>query len=260
MAKVEGKTREAFSLGYILNWNYMTINPTELRKLPPPHELLKNSSWLETKEYWNLENDRKNIIANLNKLYPEMKWEELENHVQFVLDFHYGKIDAWMKNRNSSAHLNRPLPSWTKWESIRLHITKVLPFWCNTISNIEDCEVEIYIKDTDWNETLDKCTNFHEMLLENTVKREISISWKILFILSIGKKFSWIKKSIPRSYRVAQYRLSKSLMKYFGLNTDPIYKLKWEKKYETIFKLTANSALINNFQNDSIDTILNGGK
>lgn len=233
----------------------MTINPTDLRKLPPPHELLKNSSWLETKSFRNREEDEINIRFNLKKHFPDIKDNELERHVEFVLSRLYWDLESKLKNPNTFVHLDKPLPEWTKWSDIRIHITWIHFSWENSWI-IKNGEVEIYLKDSLWKEWLIKKTNFHEMLLENTVRNRVSLSWLLLLLMASWKEFSWSTEIIPRSYRVAKTRLSKGLKNFFWLNSDPILRNKWSSKYDLRVRITANILVVDQCSSLSIDSIL----
>ncbi len=233
----------------------MWSNLSEFRKLPPPHELLKNPSWLETKGFWNKEEDEKNIRLNLKLHFPDLNWEELERYVEFVLNRIYGNIEAKLKNPNTFVHLDKPLPDWTKWSDIRIHITWIHFSWENSWI-IKNGEVEIYLKDSLWKEWLIKKTNFHEMLLENTVRNRVSLSWLLLLLMASWKEFSWSTEIIPRSYRVAKTRLSKGLKNFFWLNSDPILRNKWSSKYDLKIKITANILVIDQYSFLSIDSII----
>lgn len=233
----------------------MWSNLSEFRKLPPPHELLKNSSWLETKSFWNTEEDEKNIRMNLKIHFPDLKWEEFEKHVEFVLSRIYGNLESKLKNPNTFVHLDKPLPKWTKWSDIIIYITWLHFDWENSWI-LKDCEVDIYLKDSSWKEWLIKKTNFHEMLLENTVKNRVSLSGLLLLLVATGKEFSWSTETIPRNYRVAKTRLSKDLKNFFWLNSDPIFRDKWSNMYDFKLKITANSVTKNSCSWLLIDSVL----
>ncbi len=229
------------------SWSLLQANISRLPPIPP-HELLKSPSWIETKGFLNEQEERERIIYNLKRHYPDYSDEEIVTLTEIVLDHLYRRLKEDRKNPDSFAFLDIPLPKETTWKDLRIQITGY------DEKNPKNCNVDIYLTNREWKENKIKVTHFHEMQLEDTVLKRVSISGEILFRMCIWEKFIWEEENIPDNYRTAKKRLAEDLRKFFGIPWEPL--IIQDKEYISELSLGVDQNIIENFSRSSIPDLL----
>ena len=186
----------------------------------------------ETKGFWNREDVTRRMADRIKIMHPEFSPEKVNSEAVFSTEMHFQEIKSERKNKKSFAFLDVPLPDNTQWGDI-----KIIFLWYN--KDFKQSKVHIYVKGV-----IRKKTNLHEMGLENTVEDKPSVSWKILFLMSIWSRFVWEGEGrIPLKYTKEKERLADDLKKFFWLNSDPFIEENREYKLEINLSVSQKSLL-----------------
>lgn len=138
--------------------------------------------------------------------HPNMPEENIQNLYEDVIDF----VNLQNNNKKWFAHLEKPLPENTTWADIMITIKSY------DKKDTHRCRVEIKTHRRDV-----KDTNFHEMLLEDTVKWTPSQSWVLLASIALHTKFVWKDMVASEEERKVKERLEKDLKDFFGIDWKP---------------------------------------